>query len=45
MRPTDLKLNQYYDGEEELSKAHKETDAGLWVMLHKENAVAMDATA
>ena len=38
VRPTELKLEKYYEGDEEPTEAHSEEDAGLWVLLKKSNA-------
>ena len=38
VRPKELKLEKYYEGDEEPTEAHSEEDAGLWVLLKKSNA-------
>ena len=33
--PTQLQLDNYYEGEKEPSEDHTDADAGLWVLLRK----------
>ena len=39
-RPTQLKLTDYYDGDEEPDEPHIENEAGLWVLLKKTSGMA-----